>query len=210
MGRKSTFAISTGEAQRLEINQLLKQRYFIKGCKVSGLISWNNGSRIGYEAEISSLNQEIRLDYFNTDSSGVKTDLDYKIQLTSIPSNLGKGEIWYFICPFTGRKAKILYKVYGSLHFKSRKAYKKRIYYSSQLFSKLYFHDGSYLEIEKKLEKIKPFTRRKVYQGKETKIRKRIRNLEAKSKFHDYQRWFSFPKSLKNEILSEFPDLKEA
>ena len=101
MGRKTTYAISTGEAQRLEINQLIKQRYFIKGRKVSGQISWNNGNCIGYEAEFTILNQVISLDYYNINSSGERTILKYKIQLTSIPSNLGKGQIWYFICPFT-------------------------------------------------------------------------------------------------------------
>ena len=32
-----------------------------------------------------------------------------KRQLTSIPSNLGKGVVWYFICPFTWKRCRKLY-----------------------------------------------------------------------------------------------------
>jgi hypothetical protein len=63
--------------------------------------------------------------YTLTKPSGEEFKLDYKIQLTSIPSNLGRGEVLYFVCPTSGRRARILYRAYGSHYFKSRQAYRK-------------------------------------------------------------------------------------
>ena len=207
MGRNSTGATTTGEAQKLEINTLLKKGYIKNNCKLSGSISWTNGSCIGYDAEITEQKQEIRLNYWNKSHSGEKTDLDYTIQLISFPSNLGKGKIWYFICPITGKKVKILYKVYGSLYFKSSKAYQFRIYYPSQISSKFGFHNDKYWEIDYKLRMLYPLIRKEHYQGKETRLKKRIKILEAKQEFHDNLRWLIMPKSIQKGILSEFPNL---
>lgn len=208
MGRNSKGATITGEAQKLEINTLIKKGYFKNGCCIhNGRISWTNGSSIGYDAELTEQKQEIRLFYWNQNNAGEKTDLDYKIQLTSIPSNLGRGGIWYFVCPFTGRKAKILYKCYGSPYFKSRKAYQNRIYYSSQISSKLEFYNNRYWEIEHKLEKLYPIIRKEHYQGKETRLKKRIRILEVKKEYLDFKRWITMPKSISKMLKSDFPNL---
>lgn len=205
MGRRSAGAITTGEAMRLEIGFLLKNRYIARGCEWSGNISWTNGSVIGYHSKLTEEDQEIRLVYYTTSQSGERNDLDYTIQLTSIPSNLGRGEIWYFVCPQTGRRAKILYKAYGSLHFKSRNAYHNRIYYSSQTASKLGLSGDRYWELERRLEKLKPLIRKAHYQGKETKLSRRIRNLEAKKEYYDSLRWYSMPKSILRMLKTEFP-----
>jgi hypothetical protein len=194
MGRNSTGAITTGSALRLELSYLLKQGIIPKQGIRTGYLSWTNGSEMYYEIENTSQNQYIRLKYSNTNYSGEVNDLDYKIQLDSIPSNLGRGRIWYFVCPFTGRKARILYKCYGSLYFKSMKAYQRRIYYSSQISSKLNFNNDRYFDLEKQLEKLRP--KKKSYQGKETRIWKRIRRLEAQLDYHDFLRWDIMPKSV--------------
>lgn len=207
MGRKSTGAITTGESQKLEINTLLKKGYFKNGCHLSGTITWTDGNSIGYEAELTETRQEIKLNYWNKRYSGERNDLEYTIHLVSVPSNLGRGKIWYFICPFTGMKVKILYKVYGSLYFKSRKAYKTRIYYLSQISSKFDFNNNIYWEIEHKLEKLCPLIRKEHYQGKETRLLGRIRRLKVKHEFHDNLRWFSMPKSIRKMMKFEFPDL---
>ncbi len=196
MGRYSTGAITTGEAQRIEISFLLKQGFISKGGIISGSLSWNNGSSIGIQSETTEGKQEIRLYYQNQKPTGEINDLDYRIQLSSIPSNLGRGLIWYFICPISGRKARILYKCYGSLYFKSRKAYQGRIYYSCQIASKNNLHNERYFSLEKEIGKLKPLIRKKQYQGKETRLQERIRKLEAEKEYHDYLRWNNLPKSI--------------
>ncbi len=37
--------------------------------------------------------------------------IKYRVQLLAIPSNLGKGLIWYFICPHTGKRCRKLHLV---------------------------------------------------------------------------------------------------
>lgn len=202
MGRLSTGAVTTGEAQRLEISYLFREGYISKGRFISGSLSWNNGNSIGIESELSKWKQEIRLKYQNHSyHSGAVNDLDYKIQLTSIPSNLGRGQIYYFICPITGRKARILYKCYGSLYFKSRKAYHGRIYYSSQIASKNNLHNERYFSLEKEIDKLKPHIRKRHYQGKETRLQGRIRKLEAEKEYHDFIRFHSLPKSIMKMLV---------
>jgi len=200
MGRYSTGAITTGEAQRIGISYLFKQGFISKGKTIQGRLSWNNGSSIGFISELSEGKQEIRLYYQNQKPTGEINDLDYRIQLSSIPSNLGRGLIWYFICPITGRKTRILYKCYGSLHFKSRRAYQNRIYYSSQIASKNNFHNERFFSLEREIQKLQLLIRKKHYQGKETKLQERIRKLEAEKEYHDYKRWNFLPKSIMNFI----------
>ena len=200
MGRYSTGAITTGEAQRIGISYLFKQGFISKGKTIQGRLSWNNGSSIGFISELSEGKQEIRLYYQNQKPTGEINDLDYRIQLSSIPSNLGRGLIWYFICPITGRKTRILYKCYGSLYFKSRMAYQNRIYYSSQIASKNNFHNERFFSLEREIQKLQLLIRKKHYQGKETKLQERIRKLEAEKEYHDYKRWNFLPKSIMNFI----------
>ena len=200
MGRRSTGIRTTGEVERLEISDLLKNGRIKTGFNISGLISWTNGNSIRYKSELNEERHEIRLIYANTGRNGEVNKLDYIIQLTSISSNFGKGRIWYFVCPVTGKKARILYKCYGSLYFKSRESYQQRIYYSCQKSSKLDFDNDRYWEIKRKLENLYPLIRKKHYQGKETKLNEKIRRMEEKREFHDRKRWFSMPMSLRKAM----------
>lgn len=42
---------------------------------------------------------------------GVGGSFDQVIYLTSLPSNLGKGSLWYFICPVTHKRCRKLYRI---------------------------------------------------------------------------------------------------
>lgn len=59
----------------------------------------------------------------------------YKVTLIAKESNLGKGKIWYFICPQTGKLCRKLYSIDG--YFYHRKAFTGCMY-ESQTQSKLY------------------------------------------------------------------------
>jgi hypothetical protein len=188
MGRYSTGAITTGEAVRLELSFLLKQWKIHKYERIRGSLFWNNGSSISFESCNQGAERYIRLYYTLTKPSGEEFKLDYKIQITSIPSNLGRGEVLYFVCPISGRRARILYRAYGIHHFISRQAYKTRIYYSCQICQKNLYDTERFSTLEKLLEKLPP-ARKAHYQGKETRHQKRIRKLEALREYHDLKRW---------------------
>src|SRR5690349_11165343 len=106
--------------------------------------------------------------------------MNYNIIIIGMPSNLGKGLVYYFLCPFTHKKCKILYKGYGALHFRSRESYSHRIYYPCQLSSRLDKHNDRYWAIEKKLEGLDKKYTKYHYRGRKTAKKQRIERLEAK------------------------------
>lgn len=40
----------------------------------------------------------------------------YRVNVTSVASNLGKGRVWYFICPSTGKRCRKLYFIKGKYY----------------------------------------------------------------------------------------------
>src|SRR5690606_5372971 len=113
---------------------MVKQSKYTWACEgqetgnITIISHWSKGERF------------IRLVYTLTDySTKDKIKYDYKINLVSVKSNLGKGEILYFECPVTKNRCRILYMAYGSHIWKSRKAYRNRLYYPSQIYSKLQY-----------------------------------------------------------------------
>lgn len=198
MGRHSTGSICTIEVPKISITQLFKRvkmgeaNYFT--------MSWTNGSNISVLARLDLDRPYIRLLYTTTDGWGDSWDMDYKIYLTSVPSNLGKGFVWYFICPQSGKNCRILYKCYGSRIWKSREAYSHRIYYPSQICSKRDLWNTRYWDAEGKLERLRERMRRTVHKGKPTKIARKITYLEWQLELLDYKRI---------EVLSKMLGLEE-
>lgn len=50
----------------------------------------------------------------------------YSIMLVTVPSNLKKGNVWYFLCPHTNKRCRILFNVGGM--FLHREAHKGSMY----------------------------------------------------------------------------------
>lgn len=61
--------------------------------------------------------------------------LDQRITLVSQARHLG-GRQWYFICPATGRRASVLWKVPGADRFYARQTFGRQVAYSSQCVSR--------------------------------------------------------------------------
>jgi hypothetical protein len=201
MGRHSTGALTNESIKRIDINYLMKNGFIKSNEIISGRLTWTDGGNINFESEFTDYKQYLRLTYCITNNNnGEKIHMDYVIQLRAIPSNLGRGEVWYFLCPISGRYARILYLAYGSEYFKCRKAYRNRIYYKSQICSKSFIDSEKYFILKDKLEKLYPRLKKTNYQGKETRLNKRIRNLEYKMEYYDSLRWISFEK-----LLDKYP-----
>lgn len=188
---------------RIELSYLLKAGFVRKGSQIFGSLKWNNGSTISFESNLTGQNSYIRLYYENKSiNTGEVTYHDYKIQITRIPSNLGIGKVLFLVCPVSGKRARILYKCYGSKIFKSRKAYSHRIYYDCQTASKTDYHNTRYWKIEKRLESLYQTTTKSHYRGKETRKQKRIRELETCKSHHDENR-FRILKNYMNKITKK-------
>jgi hypothetical protein len=203
MGRRSTGAITTKEACRIELSYLLKNGYIQKGKHITGPLHWTNGSSISIESKYTEQEKYLRVWYTLTDSREDKTyELDYKISLCAKPSNLGKGEVLYFVCPQTGNLCRILYRAYGSRIWKCREAYTYRIYYPIQTSSKMGKYNDRYWEAERNLEKMYTERATSTYKGKQTRRAKRMERLEETRHHMDLLRWspISLPKSLLKEM----------
>jgi hypothetical protein len=195
MGRWDTGAITTGQCLQLNINAFadsIKNKRF----NITGQVSWTNGATIGVSLQQRKENVYIAtLDYTKTKGEE-KQKINYQVLIVGLPSNLGKGLVYYFVCPFRQKRCKVLYMGYGSLYFKSREAYQHRIYYASQMSSRLDKHNDKYWSLEHKLENLYNKHPKTHYRGKKTKAQKRIEWLEQKQDYHEKMRWVVLPKVL--------------
>lgn len=200
MGRWTAGAITVNQCLQINANTFIKtipKEFSI----LIGTITWSTGASISFTLKKNNYGLSVYLDYQKT-IEGKQEPINYKIEIETLTSNLGKGEIYYFRCPFTFKRCKILYMGYGSLYFKSRKAYNYRLYYPSQLSSRLDKHNDKYWSLERSLEKLYIKHPKTHYKGKVTHAQKRIENLENKKNYHDQMRWRVLPKSIMNMVLS--------
>jgi len=124
----------------------------------TGAVSWSrNGTKTG---SISiATNFTVAAPYLELDYTYNKTrSINYQVPLVSLPSNLGKGVVWYFVCPRTGKKCRKLYLAdtyfyhrtafSGCLYEKQTQSHKNRML--GKQFEQLYGADQAYEKIYKK------------------------------------------------------------
>ncbi|MBE7641054.1 hypothetical protein GUB10_11980 [Salegentibacter sp. BLCTC] len=102
-------------------------------------------------------------------------DYNYTVALKWLPSNIGNGKIWYFICPFTQKRCRKLHLMNGRFMHRSKlpgAMYSKQIQSKKwRQIEKIY---GCYFDQEKYYEQIYSKHFRKYYNGKPTKKYKRL------------------------------------
>ena len=175
MPKPYTFPTLLDEVKTVSISKLKEWQYLEPQSFRSGTITWSRaGEQTGSISIYSSMREEpyIRLDYRANNEP-----VDYKVRLVSVPSNLGRGKIWYFVCPVTGKRCRKLYGV--GKYFLHRDAYPNAMY-ECQTYSKrgrmidkvckiMYGSDELYEELYSKHFKTH-------YAGKPTKRYKQILN----------------------------------
>ena len=174
MPKPHTFPTLYNEALQIHISKLKGWGYLDPEQIKSGTLNWSrNGNPTGsisIQVNTHSEQPYIELDYKYRDEPR-----NYKVYLTSTPSNLNKGEIWYFICPQTKKCCRKLYLIGG--YFLHREAFNGCMYETQTQSKKyrqldktlgVYFKsDNLYSELYKKNFK-------KTYAGKPTKRYLRI------------------------------------
>ncbi|HET8899320.1 MAG TPA: hypothetical protein VFN09_11165 [Rhodanobacteraceae bacterium] len=118
----------------LDLRQLFALGALRADCKASGTWRWTrNGetsASIGYRAKLGTDGGSLALDYF-TERDGERRNITCTVPLVTLPRHYG-GRIWYFVCPYTGRRARKLYK-WGPIDwFCHREAIKPKSTYASQ------------------------------------------------------------------------------
>lgn len=174
MPKPYTFPTLYNEALQLSISKLKGWGYLAPGQIKSGTINWSRHGEstgsISITANTRSEQPYIELDYKYRDEPR-----KYKVYLTSTPSNLNRGEIWYFICPQTKKRCRKLYSIGG--YFLHREAFNGCMY-ETQTQSKKYRQLdktlGAYFKSDNLYSELYKKNFKKTYAGKPTKKYLRI------------------------------------
>lgn len=140
----------------------------------SGTITWSrNGNQTGgisIQINTHSKQPYIELDYKYRDEPR-----NYKVRLVSVLSNLGKGEIWYFLCPQTKKCCRKLYLIGGYfLHLEAFSGCMYDCQTKSKYYRKLDKTLGAYFKTDQPYEQQYSKHFKKHYAGKPTKRHLRI------------------------------------
>jgi hypothetical protein len=169
MPRYSSLPTLYDECKTINLSLLKKWGYIKPGIFHRGDINWSRaGSKTG---SISfTINMVACAPYMNLSYTTNGNCVNYEVPLISVPSNLGKGVLWYFVCPATGKRCRKLYLI-GS-RFLHRKAF-RGCFYEKQTYSKRNRDLCRSFEIlfgsEKAFEKIYSKYFKKYYAGMPTK-----------------------------------------
>jgi hypothetical protein len=169
MPKPHTFPTLFDEVKTVSISFLTKHRYLKPNQWQSGTITWSrNGNKtdsISVRVNTQSEQPYIELDY-RCNEAPVK----YRVQLVSVPSNLGKGVVWYFICPYTDKRCRKLYLT--DTYFYHRSAFKGCMYKKqTQSKKQRYFNKtlSLYFRSDELFEHLYKKHFKKQYAGKPTK-----------------------------------------
>ncbi len=168
MPKPHTLPTLFDELKTLSISFLGKNGY-LKHRNQSGTVIWKrNGEETGsisIHLNITCSNPFILLKYRSDD-----IPREYAIKLVKAVSNLGKGYVWYFLCPSTGKPCRKLYLFKGYFYHRSalngcmyeKQTQTKKHRYLDKYLGEYYKLDHLYCELHQKHLK-------KTYAGKPTK-----------------------------------------
>lgn len=187
MPKPHTFPTLFDEVKTVSISFLTKHRYLKPNQWQSGTITWSsNGNKTGsisIQVNTQSEQPYIELDYKYRDEPR-----NYKIYLTSTPSNLNRGEIWYFVCPQTNKRCRKLYLIDG--YFLHREAFNGCMYETqtqSKKYKQLDKTLGAYFKSDNLYSELYKKNFKKSYAGKPTKKYLRIMEQIQKAESIPYE-----------------------
>lgn len=170
MAKSPTFPTLYDECMQLSISDLKQLGYLKPNHYCSGSIRWTSNGEptgsIGLKVNTTSDQPYLELNYTSDEKP-----ICYRVTLVTIPSNLGRGIIWAFICPQTGKRTRKLYLVDG--YFLHREAFRGCMYecqtYSKKARAMYRAMDGIFAWDKKPTRYFRPY-----YKGKPTRTLKRL------------------------------------
>jgi predicted DNA binding protein len=162
------------KTQQLNIKEL--SNHLWNGNEWRSFWDWGNENRVFLTLSCKETSATLTL-YYSVD----KVDFTCPIKIISKPSNLGKGKgiLWFFVCPVSGKHCRILYRV--NERFVHRQAYPGQHYYHQTISKKWRLIDDVNNRSEDAIAKIKPRTLRTYYKGEFTK--RYLRYIRARMKW---------------------------
>lgn len=187
MAKTPTFPTLFDEVLQVSVTDLKKWEYLRPNQYKNGVITWSrNGQKT---ASISiAVNTRTGSPYLELDYTNNGTPINYRVQLVTVPANIGKGRVWYFLCPHTGKRCRKLYSV--GAKFLHRSAFAGCLYESqtySQKNRQLFRMYAKAFGSDKLYEQLSQKHFRRTYAGKPTKrfskLMQKIRESERMSYF---------------------------
>lgn len=169
MPKPHTFPTLYDDMITVSISFLSNIGYLKPGHRRNGVITWSrNGNKIGsISIRVNTLPES---PYLELDYKYNEAPINYRVQLVSAPSNLGKGVVWFFICPHTGKRCRKLYSIGG--YFYHRSAFRGCMYEKQTQSKKSRYLDktlGAYFRTDELFEMLYKKHFKKHYAGKPTK-----------------------------------------
>lgn len=133
MAKHPTYPTLYDGLKTINISFLKSHQYLEDKVYKGGTITW---SRNGHETGSVSIkvNTQSETPYLELEYKYDQSLINYRVQLVSIPSNLGKGVVWFFICPHTGKRCRKLY--FAGTYFYHRSAFRGCMYEKQTLSKK--------------------------------------------------------------------------
>lgn len=125
MAKYSSCPTLFDECKIINIADLKRWGYLKLNRVIETNMTWSrNGNKIG---SISiSVNTFAESFFVELDYNCNGTPIKYKVPLITVDSNLGKGLVWFFVCPHTGKRCRKLHLV-GN-YFYHRSAFRNCMY----------------------------------------------------------------------------------
>lgn len=175
MAKFPTFPTLYDDALQVRLSKLKESGYLKPNQFKIGILTWSTNGRKSGSIEIA-VNTEIDTPYLEVKYEFRGEPRHYKVQLVSIPSNLGKGRVWYFLCPHTRKRCRVLYSVGG--YFYHREAFTGCMYESQtkcKHWRALEKNYGAAFRTDEIYDELySPYFKR-FYKGKPTKRFKKLR-----------------------------------
>ena len=169
MPKPHTFPTLYDEVKTVSISFLTKHGYLKPNQLKAGSIHWSrNGENLGSISIRSCTYSESP--YLEFDYKCNQQPIKYRVQLVSAPSNLGKGVVWYFVCPKTNKRCRKLYL--ADTYFYHRSAFNGCMYEKQTQSKKSRYLDktlGEYFQTDQLFEQLYKKHFKKTYAGKPTK-----------------------------------------
>jgi hypothetical protein len=127
MAKFPTFPTLYDDVLQIRLSKLKELGYLNPNQYKSGTLTWStNGQERG--SILIAVGNQIEKPYVELKYQFKKEPRNYKVKLVSVPSNLGKGNVWYFVCPHTKKRCRVLYSIGG--YFLHREAFNGCMYES--------------------------------------------------------------------------------
>lgn len=169
MPKPHTFPTLYDEVKTVSISFLTKHGYLKPNQWKAGSVNWSrNGENLGsISIKVCTYSESPYLEF---DYQCNQQLIKYRVQLVSALSNLGKGFVWYFVCPKTNKRCRKLYL--ADTYFYHRSAFKGCMYEKQTQSKKSRYFDktlGVYFRTDQLFEQLYKKHFKKQYAGKPTK-----------------------------------------